>query len=146
MERKIIFRGIYTDIEGKKKWVYGDLVHGKKITQTGLEDKVSVGGYTVDENTVGQYTGLKDINSKDIYEGDIIKSPMGNIVVVEFGIHEYIVHSNEATMQGYKSDSFQCAGWIVRNTKNNATGFLDWSFIEGEIIGNKFDNPELLKP
>ena len=100
----------------------------------------------MDEKTIGQYTGLHDSNDNEIYEGDIIKSPMGNIAIVEFGIHEDIVHSKEAAMQGYKSDSFQYTGWIIRNLKNNTTGFLDWSFIKGEIVGNKFDNPELFKP
>ena len=60
------FRGY--DAVGNKKWVYGDLVHNKKITETGLEDRVMVGGYEVVPESVGLWTGLKDKVGCPIYE------------------------------------------------------------------------------
>lgn len=53
-----------------KKLVYGDLVHNKKVTKTGLEDRVMVGGYEVFEDTVSQITGCCDKNGEPIYEND----------------------------------------------------------------------------
>ena len=68
---KWIFRGF--DAMGRKGWVYGDLVHNQKVTETGLEPRVMVGGYDVIPESVGLCTGIKDIDGKMIYDGDIIR-------------------------------------------------------------------------
>ncbi len=81
------------------------------------------GGYIFDDvdYDVIFCTGLKDKNGKLIYEGDILKGEFGNIEVVEW-IGKRI------------DDEFE---W---------TGFgLDYHSNESEIIGNIYENPELIK-
>lgn len=62
--REIKFRGKRKD---NGEWVYGYLTCNIPLI---FNDKL--GSYTVYESTVGQYTGLKDKNGKEIYEGDKI--------------------------------------------------------------------------
>lgn len=92
----------------------------------------------VRKETVGQFTGLFDKNAVPVYEGDVIQSPLGNIVAVEFGYKEHNVKHGLLSV----TDCFAAYGWIARNVKNDVTDFLDDEFLRGLVIGNLHDNPE----
>ena len=144
MNRKIEFRGKCSHCDA---WAYGNLVnydddeapeiHGFDPYREGDEVWREI---TVAPDTVGQFTGLKDKNGKEIYEGDILRSPLGNIVSVEFGYKEHIVKHGRPQI----TDGFACYGWIARNVKNGITDFFDNEFAAGEVIGNIHDNQDLL--
>lgn len=160
MNRKIVFRG--KDLQ-TKEWRHGYLYRLK--LPSGFANMILVGDdveiemdnsssprhhlsftlekdlYAVSSDTIGQFTGLQDSNGNDIYEGDILHSPSGNIVAVEFGYKEHIVKHGWPNI----TDSFACYGWIARNVKKGITDFFDNEFAAGEVIGNRWDNPELLK-
>ena len=68
--REIKFRGKETQTG---QWRYGDLTHTMAPTETGVRHRVMVGGYEVDEKTVGQFTGTYDREGKEIFEGDLIQ-------------------------------------------------------------------------
>ncbi len=123
--REIKFRAKEIGSEGK--WRVGDL----HITATKPHIHSLSNKYLIKIETIGQFTGLCDINSKEIYEGDIIKSSHGTI--------HYIVYDNnlacfKAVVARYNplgEYSTLSKGWVVQFNK--------------EVIGNIHDNPELLK-
>ena len=134
--RQIKFRA--QDIAGNR-WLYGDLRHHKYGVC--IFDQDGDKGVQVKCDTVGQFTGLKDKNGKEIYEGDILRSPLGNIVSVEFGYKEHIVKHGRPQI----TDGFACYGWIARNVKNGITDFFDNEFAAGEVIGNIYDNKSMFR-
>lgn len=146
MNRVIKFRGKRLDNE---MWIYGDLmqhqdgdVYVGDNTRYWTDDGYHNNNYeevrAVDDETVGQYTGLKDAKGREIYEGDIILTPNKHTVIVKFGYREWIVQQDRIF------DSIAAYGWIADNVKDGFTDFLDNTIIQGEVIGNIHDNPELL--
>lgn len=129
--RVIKFRGRK---QGASTWVYGDLKHDKGISSTGLYDRLMVGGYPVEDNTVGQFTGLLDKNGKEIYEGDILSVCNGSINRVPWMDKPYSVE--------YKiNKGFIMPMFLWNEYGDDCSNTTHWC----EVIGNKFDNPELLE-
>ena len=82
-----------------------------------------------------QYTGLKDNNGKEIYEGDIVK----NLSEDGYPIRGLVF---------YDDGSFKVTSSHADITNKNIYDILDENLIEDnnmKIIGNKYENPELLK-
>lgn len=81
-----------------------------------------------------QYTGLKDKNGKEIYEGDICDAGMV-IGLVEFILGGFSLASNPLIeyLSGYPDEM------------NVLSPDWDYSWIDVKVVGNIFENPELIK-
>ena len=143
--RDIKFRG---KLINSKKWAYGNLDIKKTGTAIITPDETVLGTYgRVKLETIGQYTGLKDKNEKEIYEGDIVtgtKHPfMENEKQNYVGI---VVFYEDAAQFGYE---YKCVNKDKRGISNgiNNEFAANKNLIceELEIIGNIYDNPELLE-
>ena len=148
MKRTIKFRGKRLN-DGQ--WSYGDLIHEKAVTTTGLRDRVRGGKYEVIPETICQFIGISDKNKKDIYEGDLLINddyPFKNDGKINY-IAE-ITYFEDTLSFGYVLHGVNSE---IRGISNGVceTFELDYededklnSKIDFEIIGNIYDNPELI--
>ena len=134
--REILFRGKRVD---NGEWETGSLVYARMGTseeQASIADKMTAYHTPVIPETVGQYTGLTDKNGKKIFEGDIIKYS-------HRGINEKAI-----IKYGAPKERYTMYGWYLDDNHGNTAFLLSEYFIEFYdcvIIGNIFDNPELVE-
>lgn len=93
-----------------------------------IEGGLYIYAVEITPETVGQYTGLHDKNGKEIYEGDIVKALINGIWYIGQVVYEH-------------------SGFTIDVTNNKQLEFGRMGIIEifTEVIGNIYDNPELLK-
>ena len=141
--REIEFRG---KDKNTGKWVYGFYLEqdtynmGSKNTKKDLlienaglivQNSKYNSAIVIDKETLGQYTGLKDKNGKEIFEGDIVSFNLKSDSEGRPNITGYIEY--QTTFSGYRSMSFK------------GSFALDYNIKDIEVIGNIYDNPELLE-
>lgn len=127
--REILFRAKrknWRELPKEEWWVYGDVIHepiGMTIrhTEHGMSVRVPV-----DLETLCEYTGLKDKNGNRVWENDIVR--------IENSMDE-----------GIGNVEFYGGMWYVDGEpNNNLYDILEYDDGEVEVIGNIFDNQELL--
>lgn len=116
--RAIKFRGM----DKYNKWQYGDLMQktldGTVCIREPQENMLR--DHRVAPETVGQFTGLKDRHGKEIYEGDILSDDLDIDAVCFWD------------------------GSFCLNKPNEYIELSTLPMVEYEIIGNIYENPELL--
>jgi len=86
-----------------------------------------------------QFTGLHDKNSKEIYEGDIVKDEIGKREV-KIGFSKY------TDPDGFNHEFYGVYGrWLPVIRGNFDESYFNKDDDDLEVIGNIYENPELLK-
>ena len=135
--REILFRGIRKDTHELVYGFYGEYFNGKKnISCISVVDTHAIAGafcYEVIPETVSQFTGLYDKNGVRIWENDIV-----------------IIGGNKSfpTVIEFLSGSWQCVRKYTDKGRENEYSYLHRLEYDNpnkyEVIGNRFDNLDLL--
>lgn len=141
MEREIKFRGKSIN---QNMWLYGHLFQWG-VTKGVLcvcccvpnsyRDVYNI--YAVNPETIGQYTGLKDKNGREIYEGDVL-------FVKVLRADNYFEYNTDVI---FKDGAFLIKGENTNDYDTLLCAYINPTcpLVEMEVISNIHDNPELIK-
>ncbi|MNW54882.1 YopX protein [compost metagenome] len=150
--REIKFRGKCIDeCQYKGNWLYGCGFANDFVDEKGNREvymNTENGPYRVDPETVGQYTGLQDKNDKGIYEGDIVRQTY----VAQSG---HVYDGTDMTYTGHHIGKvvITARGVCLKNPlhysddtdeTNTINSYKQVAGYRSEVIGNVWDNPDLL--
>ena len=135
--REIIFRG-----QAKNgMWFYGYLTKTQDFYTIQYEN---IEGFYFEElvnpETVGQFTGLTDINGQRIFEGDIVKTHYANSIKADF-VEEVVFYSGGFCAMYKLQDGGMYSKLADGCLPCGNVPYMD----RAEVIGNIYDNPELLE-
>lgn len=124
MEDRYLFKGKEKD---SGKWLEWNAIAGIPHNVTILTD------------TICQCTGLKDKNGNMIWENDVIKYHFGNVYAqIRYGSYKSCFDSQKTEHIGFYVD------WSENMNYRKDLGY--WiNMVNAEVVGNIFDNPELLE-
>ena len=127
--REILFRGKHMHVCPENKHLDGTWVEGYLEDENHINDGKCE--FLIDPETICQYTGLTDKNGKKIWEGDILEGHLDDKFPEDVTREKVIWHES-----GWKTDEPGCVD------KEYLDEFDTENF---EVVGNVFDNPELLE-
>lgn len=156
MDREILFRGKRTDngewVEGyytKQCDCYGAAHMILHCAQDPDDDNRA---YYINPETVGQYTGLTDKNGKKIFEGDILEcngnsKDLVKVVFGEFDVVEADTLRAIDTVIGWHYEVIPTDALSKCEPFSISMPLADFYIVsyDMQIIGNIYDNPELLE-
>ena len=139
-----------------KEWVYGDLHLLSKMPHIHTDPFTKK---SINIETIGQYTGLKDKNGKEIYEGDILrveefKNESGPIEKSEefYEVFDLEDMKGEKQREYTSPVSWEDGAFVISVNRKGDTDLsalfgdmrLSFPIFIFEVIGNIYDNPELI--
>ena len=134
--RQILFRGYNRK---NNKWLYGYYLVNRGqhfICPESVANPIaSLEDFVVEEESVGQYTGTKDKEGRDIYEGDIVKAPLLDPI---FGDVLSDAFDNVAI-------TFHNCSFAVAYYEGRHNIYLQDLYDKIEVVGNTYQNKELLE-
>lgn len=157
--REILFRGkaINRDPEGEYRtnyrngdWVYGLVTnyYDDRFPNVPLEmtNESGVSGIDVDHKTVGQWTGLVDKNGIKIFEGDILQGDLYPYCSDgDYNYYAEVVWFDNGCC-GFGLCTHKNPKSAVRGISDgNSEWFEDFDSDNWSVIGNIYDNPELVQ-
>ena len=128
--REILFRGKGAH---SGKWVEGDLLSGGYDYVTAIRKFSEMRGVVtgVAPETIGQYTGLTDKNGEKIFEGDILQFDYKGKNLGVNGVAAVVFENGKFGVKWGNYKQFVCLDGFANTTL--------------EVIGNIYDNPELIE-